>query len=219
MKDNYKMLIAKHPDTMGKETKRLEAYAISTAKAAQILGLSITLIKNLVDQQELLAWKTPGGHRRIDMESIRKYQKKLKKPIQSALQSRLLPSISFMVDDASVVKSLKNTTTQWQDMINFNIEQTISEAYLSFSKKIPDILIIKANMPVAQQIDTILELQNFIGTLPKSLSVIFMTDNHDLPSKIQQELNPAIQILSDDLNQDWLKAFVTGVMASPEWRV
>ena len=74
-------------------------------------------------------------------------------------------------------------------------------------------------MPVAQQIDTILELQNFIGTLPKSLSVIFMTDNHDLPSKIQQELNPAIQILSDDLNQDWLKAFVTGLMASPEWRV
>ena len=100
------MLIGNHPDTKGKGTKRLEAYAIGTAKAAQMLGLSITLVKNLVDQQELLAWKTPGGHRRIDMESIRKYQNKLKKPIYSASETRSLPSISFMVDDALVLKSL-----------------------------------------------------------------------------------------------------------------
>jgi hypothetical protein len=73
-------------------------------------------------------------------------------------------------------------------------------------------------MPVAQQIDTILELQNFIVTFPKPLSVVFMTDMEDLPLKIQQPLNPAIQISSDDLNHDWLKAFIAGVMVNPQWR-
>ncbi len=123
-----------------------------------------------------------------------------------------------MVDDASVVKSLRNNTTKWQDLIDFNIEKTISETYLSFSQKIPDILIIKSNMPVAQQIDTILELQNFMHTLPKPLSVVFMTDMEVLPLNIQQNLNPAIQISSTDLNHDWLKAFITGVMVNPQWR-
>lgn len=212
------MFIAKHHNTAGKSTKKPDAYAISTTRAAQILGLSITLIKNLVDQQELLAWKTPGGHRRIDMESIQTYQKKLQKPIHFSLKARSLPSISFMVDDTSVLRSVKNSTKKWQDLIDFNIEKTISETYLSFSNKIPDILIIKSNMPVAQQIDTILELQNFIVTLPKPLSVVFMTDMEDLPLKIQQPLNPAIQISSDDLNHDWLKAFIAGVMVNPQWR-
>ena len=123
-----------------------------------------------------------------------------------------------MVDDTSVLRSVKNSTKKWQDLIDFNIEKTISETYLSFSNKIPDILIIKSNMPVAQQIDTILELQNFIVTLPKPLSVVFMTDMEDLPLKIQQPLNPAIQISSDDLNHDWLKAFIVGVMVNPQWR-
>ena len=123
-----------------------------------------------------------------------------------------------MVDDTSVLRSVKNSTKKWQDLIDFNIEKTISETYLSFSNKIPDILIIKSNMPVAQQIDTILELQNFIVTLPKPLSVVFMTDMEDLPLKIQQPLNPAIQISSDDLNHDWLKAFIAGVMVNPQWR-
>ncbi|OYU12382.1 MAG: hypothetical protein CFE38_07885 [Comamonadaceae bacterium PBBC1] len=198
--------------------KKMEAHAIGTAKAAQILGLSITLVKNLVDQQELLAWKTPGGHRRIDLESIRKYQNKLKKPVHTATRSRTLPSISFMVDDPMLIKLLKNSTLPWQEMIDFNIGKSISEAYLSFSKKIPDILIIKANMPIDQQMSTILELQNFIDSSNKAMSIIFMTDSTDLSLKFQQELNSAIQLSNDNLNPDWLRAFITGVMVSPEWR-
>lgn len=195
-----------------------EPYAVGTTKAAQILGLSITLVKNLVDQQELMAWKTPGGHRRIDMNSIRKYQNKLKKPVNHAPKFRTLPSISFMVDDSSVIKTLKSSTSQWQDWIVFSIEKTISEAYLAFSQKIPDILIIKAKMPISQQIATVFELQNFIITIQKPMSIIFMTDTTDLAMRFKQELNPAIQITTDNLTEDWLKAFITGVMTAHQWR-
>ena len=75
----------------------------------------------------------------------------------------------------------------------------------------------KTHMTVDQQIATVVELQNFIEGLPKSLSVIFMTDTQDLQLKIQHKLNPAIQISSDTLNPAWLKAFLMGVMTNPEW--
>jgi hypothetical protein len=213
------MLSTKYHEMVNHEPQTIRNYMVGTGKAAQILGLSITSVKNLVDKQELIYWKTQGGHRRIDMESIRKYQNKLKKPIESKLKSKSLPSISFMVEDTLMVNKLKSMTTQWQDMIEFNIQNSIFETYLFISQKIPDILIVNAKMPVAQQIATIFELQNFIDSSEKYISVIFLSNVTDLTSRLEKELNPAIQISNDSLNHEWLRAFINGVMASPEWRI
>ena len=38
-----------------------------TTEAARILGLSVGTVQSLVERQELMAWKTRGGHRRIAM--------------------------------------------------------------------------------------------------------------------------------------------------------
>lgn len=48
-----------------------DARSISTAQAARMLGLSTTMLQKLVDQERVKAWKTPGGHRRIDLASLR----------------------------------------------------------------------------------------------------------------------------------------------------
>ena len=213
------MPITKYHEMLSHEPQKIRNYMVGTGKAAQILGLSITSVKNLVDKQELIYWKTQGGHRRIDMESIRKYQNKLKKPIESNFKSKPLPSISFMVEDTLMVNRLKNMTTPWQDMIEFNIQGSIFETYLCISQKTPDILIVHAKMPVAQQITTVFELQNFIESSEKYTSVIFLTHVTDLSMRLEQELNPAIQISNDTLSHEWLRAFITGVMASPEWRI
>ena len=47
-----------------------------TTYAAKLLGLSVGTIQTLVEKNELQAWKTQGGHRRISMPSIREYQRK-----------------------------------------------------------------------------------------------------------------------------------------------
>jgi hypothetical protein len=198
--------------------QKVRNYTIGTGKASEILGLSITSIKLLVDKQELIGWKTQGGHRRIDMESIRRYQKKLKKPIEPSSKSKPLPSISFMVEDTVMANELNNIGVQWQEMIEFNIRKSISETYLSFSQKIPDILVIQTNMPVAQQMAIILDLNNFIDSSEKYISVIFLTNISDLKLRLQGKLNSAIQISSDTMNHEWLRAFFNGVMTSPEWR-
>jgi hypothetical protein len=123
-----------------------------------------------------------------------------------------------MVEDSLTVNLLNRTVNQWQEMIDFNIRKSISETYLSFSINVPDILIIQTNMPVAQQIAIILDLNNFIDSSEKYISVIFLTNVTDMTLRLQGKLNSAIQISNDTLSHEWLRAFINGVMASPEWR-
>ena len=47
-----------------------------TTEAARILGLSVGTVQSLVERQELMAWKTRGGHRRIAMASVQDYQRR-----------------------------------------------------------------------------------------------------------------------------------------------
>lgn len=48
----------------------LEQDTCSTAEAARLLGLAVRSVQLMVDRQELEAWKTPGGHRRIARASL-----------------------------------------------------------------------------------------------------------------------------------------------------
>lgn len=51
-------------------TSLLEQDTCSTLEAARILGLAVRSVQLMVDRQELEAWKTPGGHRRIARASL-----------------------------------------------------------------------------------------------------------------------------------------------------
>lgn len=42
----------------------------STLEVAQLLGMAVRSVQLMVDRNELQAWKTPGGHRRISRASI-----------------------------------------------------------------------------------------------------------------------------------------------------
>src|SRR5687768_17308739 len=42
----------------------------STRDVAALLGLAVRSVQLMVDRGELQAWKTPGGHRRIDRASV-----------------------------------------------------------------------------------------------------------------------------------------------------
>lgn len=46
----------------------------TTQKAAEILGLSVTSVQQLVESGALEAWKTRGGHRRIPIEAVHRYK-------------------------------------------------------------------------------------------------------------------------------------------------
>jgi excisionase family DNA binding protein len=46
---------------------------VSTFEAARMLGMAVRSVQLMVDRNELRAWKTPGGHRRISRESVEQW--------------------------------------------------------------------------------------------------------------------------------------------------
>jgi excisionase family DNA binding protein len=50
-------------------SKQAPPLSHSTSEAAELLGVSIPTIQRWVDAGRLKAWKTPGGHRRVDAAS------------------------------------------------------------------------------------------------------------------------------------------------------
>ena len=47
---------------------------LSTLEVARRLGMAVRSVQLMVDRGELKAWKTPGGHRRIDRASVEQWQ-------------------------------------------------------------------------------------------------------------------------------------------------
>lgn len=45
----------------------------TTLEVASMLGLAVRSVQLMVDRNELEAWKTPGGHRRISRESVERW--------------------------------------------------------------------------------------------------------------------------------------------------
>jgi len=57
-----------HPDDLS------PSGAYTTQEVARLLGLAVRSVQRMVDRGELRAWKTPGGHRRIDPASVAAWQ-------------------------------------------------------------------------------------------------------------------------------------------------
>lgn len=61
----------------------------STLEVAQLLGMAVRSVQLMVDRNELQAWKTPGGHRRISRASIEAFMAHRKSGQPNAGRSQL----------------------------------------------------------------------------------------------------------------------------------
>jgi excisionase family DNA binding protein len=46
---------------------------LSTIEVARMLGMAVRSVQLMVDRGLLQAWRTPGGHRRIDSRSVQRW--------------------------------------------------------------------------------------------------------------------------------------------------
>jgi excisionase family DNA binding protein len=198
------------------ETKEAEddRRSVSTAQAARMLGLSTTMLQKLVDQGRFQAWKTPGGHRRIDLMSVLFYQRKLKMPDGVRTKSMHLPVVKVIVDEEAAATDIHNELREWSKSFEVSFWTSMPDALLSFATQLPDILIVQMSMPLHQQAATVSALEKFVERARKPLSVTCLTDLPDLRTTMHQGLHSSIQILRQALTREWLNAFLSGAAAA-----
>lgn len=188
--------------------------SISTAQAARMLGMSTTMLQKLVDQDLFQAWKTPGGHRRIDLNSVIDYQEKLKINPVSKEKIQALPVIKVIVESDADCEKIVKEIKFWGEYFDISFWNSVPDAFLSFSTQIPDILIVQTSSSLSEQVSTVLALDKFLKKSDKPFSVVCLSENRKLKVEIGKGIHDSIQILSSLLNPEWLNVFMSGAYAA-----
>jgi excisionase family DNA binding protein len=124
----------------------LEDYC-GTTYAAKLLGLSVGTIQTLVEKNELLAWKTQGGHRRISMPSIREYQRK-HNMLTTATEGRVQRLRVLLVEDDPVTREMLRDFCNRSAMpVDCTAMSSGLEALIDIASIQPDLLISDLVMP------------------------------------------------------------------------
>ena len=185
---------------------------LSTAAAANMLGLSTTLIQSLVDKNELQGWKTRGGHRRISLQSIHDYQAQVRMHSSQPSRSRTLPKILVAVESPETLEHLQQKSMLQDFPVTLKFVDSITEALLELGTERPDLLVAELTMPKSQQEKTLQALENF-NARSRPISMVLLSKESELQASSTETRN-AIQIAPGPLTDVWLHAYLTGVVAT-----
>ena len=185
---------------------------LSTAEAAQMLGISTTLVQTLVDAQELEGWRTRGGHRRIALESVRQYQARTRSGRARARAGAL--RVVVVSEQAEGLPALQAQAERWAPQLALTLRDSVSSTLLELSTERPDVLAAELGMPRPQQEKTVQALQAFVARGP-TLTITLLTQEAALLGDAQAR-SAGLQLMPGPLTPDWLEGFLSGLQAAQQ---
>ncbi|MCC7697731.1 response regulator [Janthinobacterium sp. EB271-G4-7A] len=121
----------------------------TTQKAAEILGISVTSVQQLVEAGVIEAWKTKGGHRRIPLAAVEAYKGNPGQPGQdqrAARASRPAPSgrppSILVIEDNPIERALyEKQIGAWGLQASLRFCENGYQALMEIARDQPDILL------------------------------------------------------------------------------
>ncbi|MCX9154899.1 response regulator [Niveibacterium sp. 24ML] len=118
----------------------------STSEAAQMLGVSLGTVQQMVENGLLEAWKTAGGHRRIRIGSVEDYLKR------RSSGGGVVPTIGMLrvlvaEDDRILQRLYAHTFETWGLPIEMRLVESGFDGLLEIGRQQPDLLISDLVMP------------------------------------------------------------------------
>lgn len=126
----------------------------STSDAARVLGVSLRTIQTWVESGALHAWKTPGGHRRITVKSLKKMiDERLGNTPPPTATNAPVPGkdqpykVLMVDDDHNMLRLLKLHLSGWDLPLALETAVNGVDGLLKIGKDKPDLLITDLTMP------------------------------------------------------------------------
>jgi len=115
----------------------------TTQKAAEMLGISVTSVQQLVEAGVIEAWKTKGGHRRIPLAAIHAYKAASGAPAQGAAPAGKPGEASVLIiEDNPMQRALyERNLQQWDLPLNVRLCDNGYQALIEIARQRPDILL------------------------------------------------------------------------------
>jgi excisionase family DNA binding protein len=182
-----------------------------TTYAAKLLGLSVGTIQTLVEKNELQAWKTQGGHRRISLPSIRDYQKK-HNMLMSPLDGRELRLRVLLVEDDPVTRDMiRDFCARCEMPVDCTAMSSGLEALIDLASIQPDVLIADLNMPGVDGFELLKTLKHSSQFQRMTCLVISALSAEEITAK--GGLPEGTLFMAKPVNMQWFNGFFTALIA------
>lgn len=183
-----------------------------TTYAAKLLGLSVGTIQSLVEKNELHAWKTQGGHRRISMPSIREYQRKHNMPVTAADLHRERLRVLVVDDDPVARDMLRDFTTRVEMPVDCTLMASGLEALIDIASIQPDVLIADLHMPGVDGFELLRTLRG--NSLFSNMSCLAVSALTSAEIEGRGGLPEGVIFMPKPLSIHWLNGFFAAIAAS-----
>ena len=182
-----------------------------TSYAAKLLGVSVGTVQGLVEKNDLKAWKTQGGHRRISMQSIQEYQRRHNLSPASLIQGEDKLRVLVVEDDEPTRVMLQTNFDPWGLPLDAIMYASAMEALLDMPTLQPQVLLTDLRMPNVDGFEFLRTLSEH--TIFNSLAVVVITGM--TPDEIASKggLPDGVQFLQKPIDMDWLRGFLDALMS------
>lgn len=145
----------------------------TTRTAARQLGVSLRTVQLWVDSGILQAWKTPGGHRRVTVNSVKKLiQQGANQPVHHSSQDQGFV-VLLIEDDADLLRFYEQTINGWELPLILVTAENGYEGLIRIGELHPNLIITDLIMPGLDGFDMIYSLR--ANPLLSSTDVLVMT--------------------------------------------
>jgi excisionase family DNA binding protein len=182
-----------------------------TFYTAKLLDLSVGTVQSLVEKNELQAWRTRGGHRRISMRSIMEYQQRHN--IKGNLDRTRQPRIKVLIvdDDSVTLDLIRVMIEEWGFPVDCTLMASALEALLDFNVLRPDVLITDLRM---QGVDGF-ELLKTLSSTPAAngTAIVALTSMSAEEIKERDGLPGSTIVCQKPINTQWLNGFFSALVS------
>jgi excisionase family DNA binding protein len=148
----------------------------TTFEISQICGVNPTTVQNWVKGKKLIAFQTPGGHRRVRRENLVSFLKEFGMPIpDDLLQSA--PLILIADDDPDILDLLATVMRSGAEEVSISTAQNGIDALVMIGENKPDLLILDIMMPGMNGCDVCRKLKSSLGT--KNIRIVAISGDHN----------------------------------------
>lgn len=179
--------------------------------AAKVLGISVGTVHGLVESNELRAWKTQGGHRRISLQSIQEYQRRHNLATASMGSGENRLRVMVVEDDDVTRVMLQANFEKWGLAIDAVMYASAVEALLDMPRLHPEVLLTDLRMPHVDGFEFLKTLSEH--TMFSNLAIVVITGMSAQEVQERGGLPDGVQLLQKPIDLDWLRGFFDALMS------
>ena len=182
-----------------------------TSYAARVLGISVGTVHSLVKSNELRAWKTQGGHRRISLQSIQEYQRRNNLAAGSVLPGANRLRVMVVEDDTSTRLMLQANMRKWDIPIDAVMYASAVEALLDMPGWQPEVLLTDLRMSHVDGFEFLKILSEH--AMFSGLTIVAITGMSARDVQAKGGLPDGVQLLQKPIDLEWLRGFFDALMS------